>query len=205
MSTETVFEPDRAGEKDTYPWFALQVRARYENYVATLLGGKGYESFLPLYKCRRRWSDRIKEVELPLFPGYLFCRFNPHKRLPILLTPGVVLIVGIGRTPAPVDEEEIAAIQTVVKSGLPAQPWPFLQIGQRLRIDYGALCGLEGILLELKGHRRIVVSVTLLQRSVAVELDSDWVSPIRQQCQPHTAAVNSWPFAKQAPAQGERL
>ncbi len=160
------------------PWFALQIRSRYEKNAATLLRGKGYELFLPLYKSRRCWSDRIKELELPLFLGYLFCRFNPMDRLPILVTPGVIRVVGIGRSPVPVDDAEIAAIQKAVQSGLPRQPWPFLQTGQRVKVEYGPLQGLEGSLLEFKGRHRLVLSVTMLQRSVAVEVDSAWVSPI---------------------------
>ncbi len=77
---------------DNYPWFALQTRSRYEHFVAAMLRGKGYELFLPVYTCQRRWSDRIKELELPLFPGYLFCRFNPLDRFPILVTPGVIQV-----------------------------------------------------------------------------------------------------------------
>src|ERR1700682_4995771 len=97
-------EPD----KMSYPWFALQVRSRYENIVTAHLSGKGYESFLPLHKTRRRWSDRFKEIEQPLFPGYVFCRLNPFNRFPILTIPGVFLIVGVGKTPVPIDEDEIA-------------------------------------------------------------------------------------------------
>src|SRR2546425_11631971 len=120
----------------TYPWFALRVRSRYENTVATILGGKGYEWFLPLYKSRRPWSDRIKEIQLPLFPGYIFCRFDLQHRLPILTTPGVVTVVGIGKRPIPIDDAEIAAIQAAVRSGIPSRPWPFLRIGQRVRVEY---------------------------------------------------------------------
>src|SRR3989442_10827151 len=83
----------------SYPWFALQTRCRYESFVAKQLAHKGYEILLPLYECRRRWSDRIKELELPLFPGYVFCRFNPLVRLPILMTPGVIQVVGVGKSP----------------------------------------------------------------------------------------------------------
>ena len=160
------------------PWFALQIRSRYEKIAATLLRGKGYELFLPLYKSRRCWSDRIKELELPLFPGYLFCRFDPLDRLPILVTPGVIQVVGIGRNPAPVDDAEITNIQTAVQSGLPRQPWPFLQVGQRVKVKRGPLQGLEGILLDFKGRQRLVLSVTLLQRSVAIEVDGAWVDPL---------------------------
>jgi transcription antitermination factor NusG len=159
-----------------YPWFALQVRTRHESGVANYLQGQGYESFLPLYKCRKRWSDRVKEVPTPLFPGYLFCRFNPQDRLPVMKTPGVMQVVGVGRVPAPVDEVEISAIQTLIRSGIPNQPWPFLQVGERVRIESGSLCGLEGILMDFKGTHRLVLSITLLQRSVSVEIDSAFVS-----------------------------
>ena len=165
-------------EAGCYPWFAVQTRSRYENLVATLLRGKGYELFLPVYKSRRRWSDRIKELELPLFPGYLFCRFNPLDRFPILVTPGVMQVVGVGKIPIPVDDLEIAALETAIRSGLPRQPWPFLQIGQKVKIECKPLCGLEGILVEFKGRHRLVLSVTLLQRSVAVEVDDTWIRPI---------------------------
>ena len=160
------------------PWFALQTRSRHESVVATQLQGKGFETFLPLYKARRRWSDRVKEIELPLFPGYLFCRFDSRERLPILTVSGVVQIVGVGKRPMPIDEEEVSNIQTAVQSDLPRQAWPFLQVGQRARVECGPLCGLEGILLNVKGHHRLVLSVTLLQRSVAVEVDASWVTPI---------------------------
>ena len=159
-------------------WFALQVRSRYEPIVAAMLRCQGYTWFLPTYKCRRQWSDRIKEFELPLFPGYLFCKFNLQHRLPILKIPGLISIVGIGKTPFPVDEVEITALRSLVNCDLPCQPWPYLKIGQRVRIKYGSLSGLEGILIASKSHYRIVVSVTLLQRSVATEIDSAWVDPI---------------------------
>lgn len=163
---------------NTYPWFALHTKSRCESVVATQLRGKGYELFLPKYKSRRRWSDRVKELELPLFPGYLFCRFNPLDRLPILVTPGVLHIVGTGKKPIPVDDAEISAIQTLMRSGLPSQPWPCPQVGQRVRVECGPLSRIEGILQNFKGGHRIVLSVALLQRSVAVEVDESWVSPI---------------------------
>jgi transcription antitermination factor NusG len=163
----------------SYPWFALQVRMRHETLVTDHLNGKGYEWFLPLYKSRKRWSDRIKETELPLFPGYLFCRFNPQDRLPILKTPGVTQIVGYNHIPVAVDESEIEAIRALVASGVPNFPCAYLDVGSRVRIESGALRGIEGILTDLKGKRRLVLSVTLLQRSVAVEIDSDAVSVIQ--------------------------
>ena len=160
------------------PWYALQVRPRYEKVVASTLLSKGYEGFLPLYSQRRRWSDRMKEIHLPLFPGYLFCRFDMNHRLPILVTPGFIRIVGIGKTPYPVDEHEIQALQSIVLSNLQTEPWSYISTGQRVRIELGALAGVEGIFIGFKGSSKIVVSVSLLNRSVAVEIDESWVVPI---------------------------
>ena len=160
------------------PWFAIRVKPRHEKVVAASLTSKGYEGFLPLYQTRRRWSDRTKVLELPLFPGYLFCRLDPRRRLPVLKTPGVRYFLGVGRTPMPVDEKEVEAIRRVVESGLPTNPWPYLEHGQRAIIKHGPLTGLEGVFLEMKGTSRLVVSVTLLQRSVSVEIDGAWVKPM---------------------------
>lgn len=179
-------------------WFAIQVRTRFEGSAEAHLRGLGYEVFLPTFRCRRRWSDRIRHIEVPLFPGYLFCRLDTRQRLPVLKAPGVIQIVGIGRNPVPVEESEIAAVQAIVSSGLPRQPWPFLQVGDRVKVDGGPLRGLEGILLSFKGHYRIVVSITLLQRSVALEIDSAWVSPARPQ--PAHAGAVAWPALGRATA-----
>jgi transcription antitermination factor NusG len=146
--------------------------------IASNLLNKGYEGFLPLYRQKSRWSDRIKEIQLPLFPGYLFCRFDVNKRLPILITPGVIQVVGIGKTPHPVDESEISALQSIVLSGLQTEPRSYLNIGQRVRVELGPLSGVEGILTAMKGYSRLVVSVSLLQRSVSVEIDESWVVPV---------------------------
>src|SRR6202451_3465888 len=121
-------EAARQNGVSEYPWFALQVRTRHESGVANYLQGQGYESFLPLYKCRKRWSDRIKEVQTPLFPGYLFCRFDAQDRLPIMKTPGVMQIVGVNRVPVAVDESEISAIQTLAGGGFWLQPGVVFQV-----------------------------------------------------------------------------
>jgi transcription antitermination factor NusG len=160
-------------------WFALQVKTRWESSTATLLTGKGYDSFLPTFKAKRRWSGRLKEVSAPLFPGYVFCHFDAQKRLPVLVTPGVLAVVGTGRVPLPLEDSEIAAIQTFVSAGLHLEPWPYLEVGQRVRIEDSALSGLEGILIDFRGNQRIVVSVSLLRRSVAVEIDRSWVRPVQ--------------------------
>lgn len=161
-----------------FPWYAIQVRVRQELNVSDYLTGNGYEWFLPQYRLRKRWSDRIKQVDTPLFPGYLFCRFNVFDRLPILKIPGVIQILGNQRQPIPVDEQEIRAIQALVSSGTPNEPWPYMALGDKVRIESGPLRGLEGLLAETKGNHRLVLSVTLLQRSVAVEIDSAFVTSV---------------------------
>jgi transcription antitermination factor NusG len=160
---------------DDLPWFALQVRAKHEAGVAQFLAGKGYTWFLPTYKCRKRLCDRVKVADAPLFPGYLFCRFEPQRRLPILTTPGVIQIVGYNRVPVPIDDIEISALQMLVNSGLPNQRWPFVRIGDRVQIEAGPLRGVQGILVAVKAGHRLILSVTLLQRSVAVQIDSAYV------------------------------
>jgi transcription antitermination factor NusG len=163
---------------DNQRWFALQVRTRWESSTAELLSGKGYKTLCPTYKSKKRWSGRLREVSAPLFPGYLFCQFDVQRRLPILVTPGVIAVVSRGRIPVPVDESEIASVETIASSGVPAKPWPYLELGQRIRIERDALAGLEGILINFKGNHRIVVSVSLLHRSVALEIDGSCVTPI---------------------------
>ncbi len=171
-------------QKSEHPWFAVQVRTRHETAIAGFLEAKGYDQFVPLYKLRKRWSDRVKITEAPLFPGYLFCRLDPQYRLPILKTPGVIQIVGNNRIPAPIDEAEISAIQTLVASGLQTQPWPFLAVGERVRIESGSLRGLDGVVVKMKENHRLVVSISLLRRSVAVEIDSSLVEPFSRSAAP---------------------
>jgi transcription antitermination factor NusG len=158
-------------------WFAIRVKSRCEKMVSESLRHKGYEEFLPLYWSRRRWSDRIKVMQLPLFSGYLFCRFSASDRVPVLSTPGVVLIVGQGRTPLPVDASEIEAIRFAVNSGQSIEPWPRLEVGRTVRIAEGSLQGLEGVLLRFKGASHLILGVQLLQRAVAVEVPDNWVVP----------------------------
>ena len=165
--------------ESTTSWYALQVRSRKEGYVASQIQGQGYECLLPTYRSVRKWSDRVKEIEQPLFPGYLFCRFEYQSRRPIITTPGVLQIVGYGRKAIPVPDEEIMALQLALTSGTAKQPWPYLEVGQRVRVNYGTLTGLEGILVNVKGNHRVVLSVTLLQRSVALEVEVSWLSLVK--------------------------
>ena len=159
-------------------WFALRVKSRHEKAVSCVVRNKGFEEFLPVYESCRRWSDRVKTLELPLFPGYVFCRLDPRQRLHLLTIPGALHFAGIGKTPAPIDDGEIAAIRTAVHSGLPTEPWPFLEVGRRVRLDNGPLAGLEGILMENSRQHRVVISVGLLRRSVAVSIERHWAAPI---------------------------
>jgi transcription antitermination factor NusG len=159
-------------------WFAIYVRSHFERAVEQCLKGKGYEAFSPFYQTVRKRSGRTKVLDLPLFPGYVFCCFNPHRRLPILTTPGIVHVLGPGNVPEPVKLSEICSIRTVAQSGQPVRPWPFLQQGQKIRIEAGPLSGTEGTLLRVKNQLRLVVSVTLLQRSMAVEVDQELVRPL---------------------------
>lgn len=158
-------------------WYALAVRSRHEKSAGTVLRHKGLEEFVPLYRQRHRWSDRFKEIDVPLFPGYVFTRFDPRQRFSVLSTPGVLFIVGAGNKPSPIADEEITALRSLVQSGLPALPWPYLEAGTQVMILAGPLQGLHGIFLG-KQHHRLVLSVTLLRRSVAVEVDSHWVKPV---------------------------
>jgi len=153
-------------------WFALHVRVRYEKFVAEMLREKGFETFAPLYPYKRYYGKVTKESQLPLFPGYAFCRLNPSNRLPVLLTPGVIKLLGNGRIPYPVDEGEISALQHAAQAAVPMTPFAYLRSGQRGQITRGPLAGLEGVVVKEKRSFRLVLSVTLLQRSVMLEVDS---------------------------------
>ena len=159
-------------------WYALTTKLQHEKAVADQLLGKALESYLPLYRARSRWSDRIKTIDCPLFPRYVFCRFGFADRLKVLSTPSVTAIVGFGRKPRAIPDHEIESIQAVAGSGLPFSPWPFLRMGQRVRVCRGALEGLEGILAREKSGYRVIVNVELLNRAVAVEIERDLLRPI---------------------------
>jgi len=165
------------------------------------LQSKGYEDFLPLYRSRRQWSDRTKELEFPLFPGYLFCRFDYSDRLPVLITPGVKSVVTCGKIPAPVACEEVESLRRVVASGAAAEPWPYLSVGQKVQVREGPLAGLEGLLLQVKNSYRIVLSVELLRRSVAVELDRASVAPVHATRLPRPELVGAARASSAGPEQ----
>jgi transcription antitermination factor NusG len=159
---------------DNLAWFALQARPRFEKTIAKLLCEKGFETFLPLHNHRCEWRrHKTVTLEAPLFPGYLFCRLDPAKRMPILTTPGVLGVLGVGKTPTPIADTEIEVIRRIVQSGLNVEAFPFVTEGQRVRIANGPLSGTEGIVIDVSKRRRITVSINLLQRSVAATIDPD--------------------------------
>jgi transcription antitermination factor NusG len=171
-------EPLTEQDKD-HPWFAVRVRSNQEHIAILHLRDRGYEQFAPSYISERSWSDRKKQIKQYLFPGYVFCRFHPADRLTVLTAPGVVDVVGFGKTPERIPDQEIERVRRIVDSGLLVTPHPFLNIGQAVLIERGPLTGLEGILTEVKGKHRLVVSINLLQRSVSAEVDRRSIRPIR--------------------------
>jgi transcription antitermination factor NusG len=172
-----------------HPWYAVQVKSRLEVPISQMLRSKDYESYVPTHQTRRTWSDRIKTVETSLFAGYVFVRLDIVKRLPILVTPGVLGIVGIGKQPVAIPDEELDAVRRIVESRLCAGPYPYLAVGQKVRVAKGPLYGLEGSLVSVKNEHRLVVSVSLLQRCIAAEVEADWVEPIHRTANPATGST----------------
>lgn len=174
----------------TSNWFAIHTKVRRERVANSALQNRGFETFLPLCKTRRRWSDRIKELEVPLFPRYFFCRFKLHDHRQVVTTLGIEYVVGIAKNPVAIPDAEIASLEAVMRSDMAAQQWPFIQKGQWIRITSGALAGIEGILQDCRGNRRLVISVTLLQRSVALDIDRLDVTPIAPPSRPLSTVVH---------------
>jgi len=159
-------------------WYALYTKHQHEKTVASLLSGKGFEVFLPLYSTVHRWRDRDKRLELPLYPGYVFLHDPLERRLQVVMTPGVHAIVGRGGAPEPIPDSEIEAVQRVVASPFAVAPHPYLRTGDRVRVVHGPLEGIEGILVRKKNIYRLVLSVEMLKQSVAVEVDASLVEPV---------------------------
>jgi transcription antitermination factor NusG len=166
-------------EDQTVPvlWFAVYTKHQHEKRVADLLLRKGMETFLPTHRDVRRWNDRLKTLILPLFPCYLFVRTVVDQKLDILKTPGIFHIVESDGKACAIPDEEIAALQRLVLNES-VQPHAFLNTGDRVRIVKGALSGIEGILVRVKNQHRVVVSIELLRKSVAVEIDLGALQPL---------------------------
>ena len=154
-----------------YPWFALYVRSRFEKVVSQTLRNNGFTEYLPLYTKMSQWSDRTQKLELPLFPGYVFCRFDPKRTFSVLRLPSVLHVLSVGSKPAEIPDAEVETIRKLLASGRGIAPWDYLEVGQRIVVTSGSLEGVEGILIRFKGEDRLVASVPLLRRSVSVEID----------------------------------
>ena len=152
-------------------WHAVYTRHQHEKTVAQSLERKQFEVFLPLYSVTRRWKDRTKGISVPLFPCYVFLRGYLKHSYDVLSTPGVNCVLSTGGQPASIPEAEIDAIRRVVATTLLTEPYPFLRCGDKVRVKSGPLAGIEGILIRKKTSLRLVLSVSLLERSVAVEVD----------------------------------
>jgi len=169
LVTDSNIPPTLTGSND--PWFAIYTRHQHEKMVAQILSAKGLQVFLPLYNSSRRWKDRTVQLTLPLFPGYLFLRGMEERRLQVVTTPGIVSILTVSGEPAVIPESEIEAVRKAIEWGNRVEPHPFLRTGDRVRVIAGPLQGVEGILVRKKNLCRLVLSVEMLERSAAVEVD----------------------------------
>ena len=159
-------------------WYAAYTCANHEKRIAEQLSVRSVEHFLPLYSSVRRWKDRRVQLQLPLFPGYIFVQIALCDRLQVLEIPGVASLVGFGGIPTPLPEAEIAALKAGLEAGLRAEPHPYLQVGRRVRVIAGPLVGLEGILIRKKNEFRFVISLDLIQRSILLDVEATSVEPV---------------------------
>jgi len=159
-------------------WYAIYTCANHEKRVAAELNARTVEHFLPLYTSVRRWKDRRVSLDLPLFPGYVFVRLALRDRLRVVQIPSVVRLVGFNSLPSALPDSEMEIMRSGLSECLRAAPHPFLTVGRRVRITGGPFAGLEGILKRRKSNLRIIVSLELIQRSVAVDVDAVDVSPL---------------------------
>ncbi len=169
------------GTKSEAPaWFAVQTRPRHEKKVSAELLEKGVTAFLPLVSITRQWSDRSRVVELPLFPQYVFVRIAQtlHTRVSVLRTNGVTNFVGTRGIGVPIPDDQMEHVQTVVTRRIPATRHEFLNVGKRIRIRGGALDGLQGILTAVNGGQTLVISVELIQRSIAIRIAGFSIEPV---------------------------
>lgn len=155
------------------PWFAVYVKPKHEKKVSAVLQGKGYQALLPTYTHRVRYN---KTFELPLFPSYVFCRMEPQNRLPVISTPGVFSILGNGHGPEPIADDEIEGVTRLLQSASGPRPWPYVMPGQEVLVESGPFRGVRGVVTDTTDGKWLVISVNLLQRSVAVRIDPDSLS-----------------------------
>ena len=178
--SQTSFLPQPATSTGEQSWFAIQTKARHEKRVAAELEEKGVEAFLPLFTAVHQWSDRKRKVDLPLFTTYLFVRIGREQssRIRVLQTNSVFGFVGARGIGVPIPDEQIDALQTIVREKVPFLPYPFLNLGQKVRVRGGSLDGICGVLSAINDDRSLIVSVESIQRSVAIRIDGYGVEPI---------------------------
>lgn len=158
-------------------WYAAHVCSRHEKQVARQLEERRVDCFLPVYRSIRRWKDRRKELDLVLFPGYVFVHLDLKDRMRVLQIPSVVRFVSFNGLPAPLPDAEIDVLVNGLAKGIRAEPHPYLKVGNRVRVKYGPLAGTQGLLVRRKDKFRVVLSIDLIMRSVAVEVDEADVEP----------------------------
>lgn len=190
------------GSGEDSAWWALYTRHQHEKAVANVLSAKGFEVFLPLYESIRRWKDRRKVLELPLFPCYVFVRGGLNRRLQVVTTPGIQMILTHGEHVAIIPENEIEVIRRTVDGSFRVEPHPFLKCGDQVRVIRGSLQGVEGILVRKKNQFRLVLSVEMLAKSVAVEIDATDIESVEAGIQP-LQAEDAGRFRFSASARGE--
>jgi len=159
-------------------WYAVHTRSRHEKRVADQLSSKNLDFFLPLYESVRRWKDRKVRIEMPLFPGYMFVQIPLRERLRVLEVPGVVKLVSFSGEPVPLPDSDINQLRQGLASKLKAEPHPYLKIGQKVLVKHGPLTGMEGILVRKKDSLRLVISIDLIMRSIAVEIPATDIQTI---------------------------
>lgn len=179
MAIPQVLEPGLVPECAEQNWYAVYTWAHHERRVAEMMAQRQIHSFLPVYRSLRRWKDRCKEIEMALFPSYVFVHLALCDRVRVLEIPGVVDMVGARGKPTPLANQEIECFQRGMDGCVKLHPHPFLKIGRKVRVRYGALRGSEGILIRRKDGPRLVVSIEILMRSVAVEVDETDVEPCK--------------------------
>lgn len=166
------------GGIEIFPWYVAYTRPRHEKYIGLQLEERGLSTFVPLYTSIRRWKDRRKRLELPLFPGYIFVQIALQSKLDVLRLPGVVDFIRFQGKPVPVPSREIETLRLGLTTSAPMRPHPYLEAGRRVRICRGVLDGIEGIFVRRRGQSRVVLSVSLIQRSVAIEVEEADVEPV---------------------------
>lgn len=158
-------------------WFAFRVRPRHEKAVSAALRQRGCSEFLPLMREKRKWANRLRHVDIPMFPGYVFSLVNRFSLLPVLSTPGVIDVVRAGSVPIAANREEIESLRFAIDSEVQMERCGYIEVGKTVQIIQGPLTGLKGILVNVRKSQRLVLSVSLLSRSVLIEIDNDWVAP----------------------------